>query len=400
MVSLISKYSPKSTKEIAGQERAVEQLVDFINHYDKQRKKAILLYGPSGSGKTSSVYAGAKELGLEVFEINASDFRNKEQIKQKLGSAINQRSLFAKNKIILIDEIDGLSGTKDRGSIPEIIRIMKKSRFPIVLTVANPYDKKFSSLRQKSIMVEFKPVGLKESADLLNKIAEAENLKIRESAVRHIARREAGDIRAMINDLEILSSADEITIESLEDVGMREKEESIIDALVKILKTTDPKTAIGAFDYVNEDLDQKLLWIDENLPKEYDKAADLKRAYRNLSDADIFRRRIRRWQHWRFLVYINALITAGVAVSKDKKYNKYVQYRPTGRILKMWWAKRKAMKKKAIAEKLGSYTHSSSREVLPSIPYLQLIFRKDREMAGRIAEQLELDKEEVEWLGK
>ena len=123
-----------------------------------------------------------------------------------------------------------------------------------------------------------------------------------------------------------------------------------------------------------------MLWLDANLPEEYARPEDLARAYDALSKADVFQRRIRRWQHWRFLVYINALLTAGVAVAKDKKYEKFVQYKPTGRLLKIWWANQKSMKKKAIAEKIAHKTHSSKKDILKStMPYLPLMFR-DREM--------------------
>jgi replication factor C large subunit len=400
MQPLIKKYTPGSSKEIIGQLEAIKQLASFIMNYKKQKKKAALLYGPTGIGKTSSVHAFAKENNLEIFELNASDFRNKDQIKQKLGSAINQHSLFSKGKLILVDDIDGLSGTKDRGAIPEIIKLMNSSTFPIILTAHNPYERKFSSIRSKVNMIEFKPINLKDMLLLLEKIKKKEKFSISEDLLKSIARRSGGDLRAAINDLEILSSLKDITKESLEDLGMREKEDSIIEGLLKIFKSTDPKIAISAFDQVNEDLDQQLLWLDENLPKEYEKPADLARAYDKLSRADVFQRRIRRWQHWRFLVYINALITAGVAVSKDKKYDKFVQYKPTGRILKMWWAKQKSMKKKAIAEKIALNTHTSSKQVLKSMPYFQIMFKKNKELATKIADELDLDKEELVWLRK
>ena len=171
-------------------------------------------------------------------------------------------------------------------------------------------------------------------------------------------------------------------------------------ALLKIFKTTDPKIAINAFENVKEDLDQQLLWIDENLPYEYSKPEDLARAYDKLSKADVFDRRIKRWQHWRFLVYINALITAGVAVSKEDKYHKFVQYKPTGRLLKLWWAKQKSMKKKAIAAKIAEKTHSSVREVVKDMEYFKIIFRRDKEMAKAIEEYADLSNEEVDWLKK
>ena len=171
------------------------------------------------------------------------------------------------------------------------------------------------------------------------------------------------------------------------------------EALIRVFKTTDPKIAIGAFDNVREDLDNQLLWIDQNLPLEYDNPLDLARAYDKLSKADVFKRRIKRWQHWRFLVYINALITAGIAISKDAKYKKFVQYKPTGRLLKLWWAKQKNMKKKAIVSKIAAKTHCSAREVLKDIDYFKIMF-KNKQMAGSIIQYLQLEKEEIEWLKK
>jgi len=113
-----------------------------------------------------------------------------------------------------------------------------------------------------------------------------------------------------------------------------------------------------------------------------------------------FNGRIRRWQHWRFLVYVNTLMTAGVAVSKDEKNKEFIQYKPTGRILKMWWAKQKSMKKKAIAAKIAEKTHSSAREVLKNIDYFKVIFQNNQEMAENIAEDLDLNQEEIDYLKK
>jgi len=98
------------------------------------------------------------------------------------------------------------------------------------------------------------------------------------------------------------------------------------------------------------------------------------------------------------LVYINALITAGIASAKKEKYKNFVEYKPTGRILKLWWAGQKAAKKKEIARKIAEKTHSSKKEILKStMPYLPVMF-KDKEMRNNIINYFDLNEEEVEWL--
>ncbi len=403
MIQLTKKYEPKKIKDVYGQDKGVKQLNEFISDYKKQKKKAALIFGPVGVGKTCSVYAVANELSLEVVEVNASDVRNKEQIEQKVGSATQQQSLFSRGKIILIDEIDGLSGTKDRGGINALVKIIEKSSFPMALTATNPWDNKFSRLRKKSMMIEFEPLEHKSIFNALKNICKKEKIIYKENILKQLARMSAGDLRGAINDLQILTTQDkkELTKESLAELSERNKDETIINALLKIFKTTNAKIAVNAFQNVNEDVNQQFLWLDANLPREYEKPEDLARAYDKLSRADVFKGRIRRWQHWRFLVYINALLSAGIAVSKDKKYKNFVQYKPTGRILKLWWAKQKSFKKKAIAAKIAEKTHSSTKEIIKStLPYIQIIFKKNKKMREQLINELDLDRDEVGWLEK
>ena len=401
MKTFTDKYRPRTPKDIIGQDIAIQKLRNFIANYPKEKKRAALLYGSSGVGKTSSVYTIANETGLEIVEVNASDFRNADQINQKVGNAVRQRSLFSKGKIILVDEVEGIAGMSDRGGLQAIIKIIEETRYPIVLTAMDPFDNKFSSLRSKSSMIEFVLLDSTSIFEILKKICANEKIKYEDEVLKSLSRRAGGDARAAINDLQTLSNEKkELTKESLGEVSDRQKVESITAALNKIFKTTDLKIASSAFENVDEDLDEQLLWIDENLPKEYTKPEDLAAAYDKLSKADVFSRRIRRWQYYRFLVYINSLITAGIASSKNAKYSNPVEYKPTGRILKIWWANQKSMKKKAIAEKIAHKTHSSKKDIIKStMPYLPLMFR-DREMKNNLIKEFDLDDEQVEWVEK
>lgn len=396
------KYQPKKTSEIISQEEAIKQIRSFASSYKKQKKKAAIIFGPVGSGKTISVYAVAHELDLEIIEVNASDFRNEEQINSIVGASSRQMSLFSKGKIILIDEVDGLSGKEDRGGINALAKLIEESAFPIVCTAVDPFDKKLSNLRKKSMLIEFSKPDYNDIINLLASISKKENIKFKEDDLKTLARRSGGDIRAAINDLQIIAGIDrEISREAIEELGQREQTETILDAVMKVLKTTDPKIAMSAFESIDEKIDEVFLWIDENLPKEYEKPADLARAYDFISKADIMKSRITRWQHWRFLIYVSAYLSAGVAVSKDEKYKKFVQYGPTGRLLKIWMANQKYLRRKAIAEKVADRTHTSAKRALQdTLPYLQQIFRNDKEHGKAIADSLDLSEEEVEWLRK
>ena len=381
------KYIPKFTREIIGQEASIIKIKQSLN-----LKKPFLIHGPTGTGKTTAAIALSKELGLEIFEVNASDTRNKEGIKNLLGSSMQQQSLFSKGKLILVDDIDALSGTKDRGGLGAIEELITKPKHLTFLTCIDPWEDKFSKLRKKCILIEFQSLKRDSIINHLKKICEEEKVNYNEKDLQEIAKLSKGDLRAAINDLQAFSITKTI---STEDKSERDKEEDLIFCLRKILKSKKWNETINIFDKTNEDLNECMLWLDENLPKEYS-SEDLKKAYEKLSRADVFQGRIRRWQYWRYLVYINILITSGIAISKKETNPETPEYTRTSRILKLWMAKVRNAKKKSISEKIATVTHTSKHRALKdTYPYLRKILQNPE-----VIKELELDEEEIEWLRK
>ena len=186
MHPFIRSYQPANLSEILGQENAVKELKAI-------GKRPLLLYGPSGCGKTCSAHALANEKQWEIIEINASDARSRDAIEARIGPALHQQSLFAKQKIVLIDEVDSLSGNKDRGGVSAIVQVMKESPFPIILTANNPWDPKYGSLRSKCRLVEFGELDHESILSILKKICEKEGIRYDKSSLSGIAHRAGGD---------------------------------------------------------------------------------------------------------------------------------------------------------------------------------------------------------------
>jgi len=393
---------PNRLSEIKGQPFGTRQLKEFLVNFKRNKKRALLIYGPSGCGKTSAVYAAANDLGLEVLEINASDVRNQAAIENILGSAVKQQSLLAKGKLILVDELDGISGRKDRGGASTLAKLIDGTTFPIVITANDPFNRKFSALRKKTVMVEFQPLDYKIVSDFLVHISKKEKLHYDEEALIALARRSAGDLRGAVTDLQILATlGDKLTLKLIDTLGYRMKEQEMQNALVKVFKNSDIDVARTAFDDVSENLDEAILWLDENLPREYTKPKDLELAYYWLSLADVYRGRIRRWQYWRLLAYVNIYSTAGIATAKESKYESPATYRPTSRLLKMYIAKMRFQKRRNIADKIADSTFDSSKNIIKSVlPYLLPAFKKNRQFTDEFAARFQLDEDEIAWLRK
>ncbi len=397
MTHSLNLFIPKNTSEIYGQEFAVQKIKDFILNFSKQKKKAAIIYGPPGTGKTCSIYAIAKELNLELLEINASDYRNSENIDSIIKPAISQKSLFSSSKLIFIDEIDGFLGTQDYGGIQALASLIESSKFPIVMAANDPWSSKLSSLRSKSNLIECPSINylviLKALKNFANKLA----IKYDEDSIKAIAINANGDLRAALNDFYALSiGRTSIKPEDIKLISSRNKKESIFKSLSIIFKTKNTNEVLNSIFNTDIDLDEASLWIDENLPLEYSND-DLKKAYNALSRADVFKGRIIRQQYYRLMVYQGNLMTAGVSFAKSKDSKNYIPYKRTGRILKYWIAKNKYSKRKTISEKISKATHSSTKKVLKdTLPYFKVLFRKNKSLG--IAASLGLNEEEIEYL--
>ncbi len=390
------KYAPKNADQVFGQQLAVSQLRSFIVNYKQQQHKAALLLGPIGCGKTSSIYALAKDLKHDVVELNSSDLRNAENITQFLGSALGQQSLFFTPKIVLIDEVDNISGTADRGCIPALIKAIEKSSFPVILTANDIEESKFKALAKSSQVIPYHKLQYRTVAHCLQWVCEQEDIKFDEKAINSLARQVDGDMRAALIDLQGSSRTKHLSFVEVSNLSDRRRTETILNALRLIFKSSSIETALPALENVDMEPRDVIHWIDENMPKEYLSATALAKGYEYLARADVFQGRIMNRQHWRFLAYITDLLTAGISSAKEERNTEFVPYRETMRFLRLWQAKMKNAKKKEIAQKLAVRTHTSTSVAKQQIPYLQIMFQKG---AGNlIAQELELNEEEVSWL--
>ncbi|MDI6825737.1 MAG: replication factor C large subunit [Candidatus Aenigmarchaeota archaeon] len=324
------KYAPKKVEEVVGQKKAVDQFLIWLKSW-KPGKKAALFHGPAGTGKTALVEALGKEKNLEVIEMNASDFRTAQQIREVIGQSMKQKSLFKKSKIFMIDEIDGLA-SEDKGGTGEIIKIIKESQYPIILTANNPWDTKLRSLRSYCQLIQFGKVFYWDMIKRLQYICEKEGIKCGKEILKQLAKRSEGDLRSAINDLETLSRKGEIKLSDLESLGTRERETSIFDVLKMIFKTKTALAAKLSIQNLDKDPDEIFLWIEQNIINEYEKPEEIAKAYEILSRADIFMQRTKKRQNWKFQKYMIDLMTAGVALAKKEMYKKFTRYQYPDRI--------------------------------------------------------------------
>lgn len=364
------KYKPRKIKDIVGQRDSIEKIIYFIRNFKEMQKKSLIIYGPSGAGKTASIYAIAKEFNYDLIERNPGEALNRQNLNDSLGKSSQNLSFFKKGKIFVIEEAESI---EHNGAL-EILRIIKDSKWPIVLIANDAYSDKLKEIRKISQIIQFKQLKKEEIMQCLRKIAHEENLKIQEKALETLASYSRGDLRAATNDLQMLSFEKEILLDHIMSLNLREKQETIFDALRLIFKSKENPDITNAFDYVNNmDFNDFFLWIDENLPREYNNE-EMNKAYYYLSLADRFKSRIHKNQHWRFLVYINYFLTSGIASAKKMANSKFTQYERPTKLLKIWIIKQKEVQKTEFLKKFAKKNHCSFKKAKQQWPYLKTIF--------------------------
>jgi replication factor C large subunit len=381
MVPWTERFKPNSLQEIVGNYNAALELLEWIKSYlsGKTDKKAVLLYGPPGTGKTLSVHLIAKTLNLELLEMNASDFRTEEIIESIAGGASLQSSLFGKKgKIILFDEVDGISGREDKGGIAAIKKIIEISRFPVVLIANDPWDPKLKELRELCHMIKFNRIKTPSIVARLKRIAQLAGINAEEGALRRIAEIANGDMRAAINDFQMLSEGKKYLRESdVVKLYPRAQELEIFEVLKGIFSANTILKAKIAAENSAVDLDLLMQWLNENIPNQYTTPEERAEAYDWFSKADVFLNRAKRKQMWDLMSYAIELAVGGAALAKRTPY-RFTKYSFPRIISLLSQNKEEREKKKAELKALAKELHVSTRKLISEyLPYIKIICNKE-----------------------
>jgi len=399
----IIKYRPKRVEEVVNQDSAKKQFMQWIASWSKgtPSKKAALLYGPAGCGKTSLVEAVARERGWELIEMNASDFRRKQDIEKIAKIAATMRSLFSKGKIILLDEVDGINARADAGAIDAILYLLEVTRYPVVMTANDPWDQRLRPLRDASVLIAFKRLSERDVIAALKRICAAERIECEDTALREIARRSEGDLRSAINDLQgIAEGYGKVTLSLVRALAAyRDREYAPFEALHKLFNAKYVFQAKQAVSQANVDYDTMAIWINEHIPTYYEDPEEVMRAYDALSRADVYRGRIVRSGSWDLLSYVFDLMGPGVALARKTYKFKWRAYRSPARLHLLAQSKKARETLNQLAAILAPRLLTSRSTVKRDIvPYLRIIFANNPKLAAKIAVEYRFTEDMVKLL--
>ena len=252
----IEKYRPKTLDQVTSHTNIITTLKKCITN---EYLPHTLFYGPPGTGKTSTILAFAKELygkyyNFMVMELNASDDRGIEVVRDKIKKFVSAKPVFFCNgkdvvrknifKLVILDETDAMTDDAQAILRKVIEEYSTNTRFCLI---CNYIQKILPALQSRCTKFRFAPITHNLLEQKIKEICFAENVLITQDGIKTVIKHSDGDMRKMLNILQsvsmIYNSVTEETINICKGYPTKKEILKILDVLIN-------KSYVDAFNYM------------------------------------------------------------------------------------------------------------------------------------------------------
>lgn len=212
----VEKYRPSTLDQVTGHENVISTIRQFIAN---KRVPHMLFYGPPGTGKTTTILALAREIyggdrGMRnmVLELNASDDRGIDVVRNQIKTFASTKQMFRTTKkdgngaddgdlfkLIILDEADAMTNTAQNALRRIIEKYTTHTRFCIIANYAHKIN---PALLSRCTKFRFSPLSEAAISKRLDAVLEGENVAIEPEALAALLKLSNGDMRKALNVLQ------------------------------------------------------------------------------------------------------------------------------------------------------------------------------------------------------
>ncbi|KAJ7642750.1 P-loop containing nucleoside triphosphate hydrolase protein [Mycena polygramma] len=210
----VEKYRPVTLDDVVSHKDITGTIEKFI---EKNRLPHLLFYGPPGTGKTSTILAVARriygsEYRKQILELNASDDRGIDVVREQIKQFAETRTLFSKGyKLIILDEADMMTQQAQAALRRVIEQYTKNVRFCIICNYVN---KIAPAIQSRCTRFRFSPLPIVEVEKRLDSVIDAEQVKLTPDGKAALLKLSKGDMRRALNVLQACHAAYDLTGET------------------------------------------------------------------------------------------------------------------------------------------------------------------------------------------
>ncbi|MGZ7193030.1 MAG: replication factor C small subunit [Halobacteriota archaeon] len=227
----IEKYRPRKLKQVIGQDHIVNRLESYVR---LKNLPHLMFAGAAGTGKTSAAIALAHELYKDDWqsnftELNASDERGIEVVRNKIKNVARTAPVSAPFKIIFLDEADSLTPDAQSALRRTMESYSRSCRFILSCNYSN---KIIEPIQSRCAIYRFTPLDPNDVQAQLRNISKEEHVAVSDDALNAISDIASGDLRRAINTLQSAASiGEEIDRETIYQITATANPKAIRDLL-------------------------------------------------------------------------------------------------------------------------------------------------------------------------